>query len=459
MLQEATFNLTNYLDMKLWQKEGSINTEIERFTVGKDRELDLLLAKHDITGTLAHIRMLQSIDLLTKDELERLMEELRLIYSEVESGDFVIEDGVEDVHSQVELMLTKRLGDVGKKIHSGRSRNDQVLVDLKLFTRTELREVVELIVPLFEQLVTLSEQYKEVLIPGYTHYQVAMPSSFGLWFGAYAESLVDDMHSLLAAFKITNKNPLGSAAGYGSSFPLNRTMTTELLGFDDLNYNVVYAQMGRGKTERSVAQAISSVAATLSKMAQDICLYNSQNFSFVKFPDHLTTGSSIMPHKKNPDVFELIRAKCNKMMALPVEISLITNNLASGYHRDLQIIKESFLPVFEEIKSCLFISKYMLENIIINDGVIREEKYKYIFSVDVVNKLVLEGTSFRDAYKQVGLDIEAGTFEPLYDLEHSHEGSMGNLCNEQIKELMQDVLEGFSFDKMDAALANLLGKV
>jgi argininosuccinate lyase len=401
--------------------------------------------------------MLESIQLLTKEELDELIAELRRIYQSADAGDFVIEDGVEDVHSQVELMLTQRLGDVGKKIHSGRSRNDQVLVDLKLFTRTELREVVELIVPLFKQLLSLSEQYKNVLIPGYTHYQVAMPSSFGLWFGAYAESLVDDMHSLLAAFKITNKNPLGSAAGYGSSFPLNRNMTTELLGFDDLNYNVVYAQMGRGKTERSVAQAISSVAATLSKMAQDICLYNSQNFSFVKFPDHLTTGSSIMPHKKNPDVFELIRAKCNKMMALPVEISMITNNLSSGYHRDLQIIKESFLPVFEEIKSCLYISKYMLENIIINDGAIKEEKYKYIFSVDVVNKLVLEGMSFRDAYKQVGLDIEAGTFEPIYDLKHSHEGSMGNLCNHQIEQLMESVLAGFSFQKMDTALASLLG--
>ncbi len=443
--------------MKLWQKEGAINKQIEQFTVGKDRELDLLLAKHDITGTLAHITMLESIQLLPKEELDELIAELRRIYQSADAGDFVIEDGVEDVHSQVELMLTQRLGDVGKKIHSGRSRNDQVLVDLKLFTRTELREVVELIVPLFKQLLSLSEQYKNVLIPGYTHYQVAMPSSFGLWFGAYAESLVDDMHSLLAAFKITNKNPLGSAAGYGSSFPLNRNMTTELLGFDDLNYNVVYAQMGRGKTERSVAQAISSVAATLSKMAQDICLYNSQNFSFVKFPDHLTTGSSIMPHKKNPDVFELIRAKCNKMMALPVEISMITNNLSSGYHRDLQIIKESFLPVFEEIKSCLYISKYMLENIIINDGAIKEEKYKYIFSVDVVNKLVLEGMSFRDAYKQVGLDIEAGTFEPIYDLKHSHEGSMGNLCNHKIEQLMESVLAGFSFQKMDTALASLLG--
>ena len=442
--------------MKLWQKDGAINKEIERFTVGKDRELDLLLAKHDITGTIAHITMLESIGLLTSQELNTLVAELRSLYTEVIKGDFLIEDGIEDVHSQVELILTKRLGDVGKKIHSGRSRNDQVLVDLKLFTRTELREVVELVIPLFNELQKLSEQYKNIMIPGYTHYQVAMPSSFGLWFGAYAESLVDDMHSLLAAFRITNKNPLGSAAGYGSSFPLNRTMTTELLGFDDLNYNVVYAQMGRGKTERCVAQAISSVASTLSKLAQDVCLYNCQNFNLIKFPDHLTTGSSIMPHKKNPDVFELIRAKCNKMMALPVEISMITNNLASGYHRDLQIIKESFLPVFEDIKSCLFIAKYMLENIEVNAKAVNDEKYKYMFSVDVVNNMVINGTTFRDAYKQVGLDIEAGNFQPLEDLEHSHEGSMGNLCNDRIKNMMEQIMSEFSFEKIDVALANLL---
>jgi len=444
--------------MKLWQKEGAISKEIEKFTVGKDRELDLLLAKHDVTGTLAHITMLESINLLTSEELKTLTAELRTIYGEILEGDFVIEDGIEDVHSQVELILTKRLGEMGKKIHSGRSRNDQVLVDLKLFTRTELREVVELIQPLFEQLIELSEQYKDVMLPGYTHYQVAMPSSFGLWFGAYAESLVDDMHTLQSAFKITNKNPLGSAAGYGSSFPLNRTMTTELLGFDDLNYNVVYAQMGRGKTERSVAQALSSVAATLSKLAQDVCLYNCQNFDLIKFPSHLTTGSSIMPHKKNPDVFELIRAKCNKMMALPIEISMITNNLASGYHRDLQIIKESFLPVFDEMKSCLFIAKYMLENIIVNDSAIKDEKYKYMFSVDVVNKMVLDGTSFRDAYKKVGLDIEAGKFEPILETQHTHEGSMGNLCNDKIKAMMDEVVAGFSFEKMDAALESLLGQ-
>lgn len=454
---DSSFVIQKKTNMKLWQKEGEINKEIERFTVGRDRELDVLLAKHDIMGTLAHITMLESIDLLTAEELKILIAELRNIYKEVLDGNFEIEDGVEDVHSQVELILTKRLGEVGKKIHSGRSRNDQVLVDLKLFTRTELRDVVDLILPLFQQLIKLSEQYKDVLMPGYTHYQVAMPSSFGLWFGAYAESLVDDMEALLAAFKITNKNPLGSAAGYGSSFPLNRTMTTQLLGFDDLNYNVVYAQMGRGKTERAVAQALSSVASTLSKLAQDVCLYNNQNFAFVKFPDHLTTGSSIMPHKKNPDVFELIRAKCNKMLALPTEIIMITNNLASGYHRDLQIIKESFLPVFEEMKSCLYITKYMLENIIINDSAIHDEKYKYIFSVDVVNKMVLDGTSFRDAYKKVGLDIEAGTFKPIMEVEHTHEGSMGNLCNDKIQSMMDTLLAAFPFAKIDEAEQKLVG--
>jgi argininosuccinate lyase len=444
--------------MKLWQKEGfQVNKEIERFTIGKDKELDLLLAKHDVTGTLAHITMLESIGLLEKEELPILIEELRNIYTEIEAGNFIIEDGIEDVHSQVELMLTRRLGDLGKKIHSGRSRNDQVLVDLKLFIRSELREVVELISPLFDTLVELSEKYKNVLIPGYTHYQVAMPSSFGLWFGAYAESLVDDLMILNAAFRISNKNPLGSAAGYGSSFPLNRTMTTDLLGFEALNYNVVYAQMGRGKTERVVAEAIASVAATLAKMAQDVCLYISQNFGFISFPTHLTTGSSIMPHKKNPDVFELIRAKCNKIMALPNEIMLITANLASGYHRDLQIIKESFLPVFAEIKDCLAITEYSLNHIQINEEAIQDEKYRYIFSVEVVNNMVLEGTSFRDAYKIVGDSIEKGTFEPDREVNHTHEGSIGNLCNDRIKGLMEQTLKQFNFDKMDAALKNLLG--
>jgi argininosuccinate lyase len=445
--------------MKLWQKEGTeVNKEIERFTVGRDRELDVLLAKHDVTGTLAHITMLESIGLLEKEELPVLIKELRNIYQEIIGGNFVIEDGIEDVHSQVELLLTRRLGEMGKKIHSGRSRNDQVLLDMKLFIRSELREVVELIEPLIKTLITLSEQYKDVLLPGYTHYQVAMPSSFGLWFGAYAESLVDDLQVLLAAFKISNKNPLGSAAGYGSSFPLNRTMTTNLLGFDNLNYNVVYAQMGRGKTERIVAESLASVAATLAKLSQDVCLYINQNFSFISFPAHLTTGSSIMPHKKNPDVFELIRAKCNKIMALPNEIMLITGNLASGYHRDLQVIKESFLPVFAEIKDCLAITNYSLQHIVINKDSIKSKIYDYLFSVEVVNDLVLKGTSFRDAYRIVGENIEKGNFEPNYDVNHTHEGSIGNLCNDKIQAMADDLLKQFPFGSIDSALNKLLDK-
>ena len=445
--------------MKLWQKDGiEVNKEIERFTVGRDRELDVFLAKHDVTGTLAHITMLESIGLLEKEELPILINELINIYNEILKGNFTIEDGIEDVHSQVELILTRRLGELGKKIHSGRSRNDQVLLDMKLFIRTELREVVELIIPLIDTLLALSEKHKNVLLPGYTHYQIAMPSSFGLWFGAYAESLVDDLQILLAAFKISNKNPLGSAAGYGSSFPLNRTMTTELLGFDNLNYNVVYAQMGRGKTERVVSEALASVAATLSKLSQDICLYINQNFGFISFPSHLTTGSSIMPHKKNPDVFELIRAKSNKIMALPNEIMLITTNLASGYHRDLQVIKESFLPVFAEIKDCLSITDYSLQQIIINEKAIQDDKYKYLFSVEVVNEMVLKGTSFRDAYKIVGENIEKGDFEPSYDIHHTHEGSIGNLCNDKIKSMADKVYAQFPFKQIDDALSKLVSK-
>jgi argininosuccinate lyase len=443
--------------MKLWQKDGiEVNKEIERFTVGRDRELDVFLAKHDVTGTLAHITMLESIGLLEKEELPILINELINIYNEILKGNFTIEDGIEDVHSQVELILTRRLGELGKKIHSGRSRNDQVLLDMKLFIRTELREVVELIIPLIDTLIALSEKHKNVLLPGYTHYQIAMPSSFGLWFGAYAESLVDDLQILLAAFKISNKNPLGSAAGYGSSFPLNRTMTTELLGFDNLNYNVVYAQMGRGKTERVVSEALASVAATLSKLSQDICLYINQNFGFISFPSQLTTGSSIMPHKKNPDVFELIRAKSNKIMALPNEIMLITTNLASGYHRDLQVIKESFLPVFAEIKDCLSITDYSLQQIIINENAIHDDKYKYLFSVEVVNEMVLKGTSFRDAYKIVGENIEKGDFEPSYDIHHTHEGSIGNLCNDKIKSMADQVYAQFPFKRIDDALSKLI---
>lgn len=442
--------------MKLWQKDTDVNKRIEQFTVGKDRDMDLYLAPHDVIGTLAHITMLETINLIPTDELPTLKKELKTIYNEIQKGNFEIQDGVEDVHSQVELMLTERLGEMGKKIHSGRSRNDQVLVDLKLFIRHELKSIVELIQPLFKQLTNLSEQYKHVLIPGYTHYQVAMPSSFGLWFGAYAESLVDDMQMILAAYKIANKNPLGSAAGYGSSFPLNRTLTTELLGFEDLNYNVVYAQMGRGKTERVVAQAFAALASTLGKMAQDVCLYNSQNFNFLSFPKELTTGSSIMPHKKNPDVFELIRSKSNKIQALPTEIAMITTNLASGYHRDLQTIKESFVPVFDELKDILMIATYMFENVIINENSINDDKYDYIFSVEVVNNMVVNGTSFRDAYKQVGLDIEAGTFTPSKEVNHTHEGSIGNLQNDKIEAMMNKVVSEFQFSKVDNAIQELL---
>ena len=442
--------------MKLWAKNFEISKEIEKFTVGKDREMDLYLAEHDVTGTLAHIKMLETINLLEKSELEILTTELQKIYAEIKAGKFEIEEGIEDVHSQVELILTERLGEMGKKIHSGRSRNDQVLLDMKLFIRTQIREIVELSQPLFNQLIALSEKHKNILIPGYTHYQIAMPSSFGLWFGAYAESLVDDMTTLQAAFKIANKNPLGSAAGYGSSFPLNRTLTTELLGFDKLNYNVVYAQMGRGKTELITAQALSNIAATLNKLAQDICLYMCQNFGFITFPNHLTTGSSIMPHKKNPDVFELIRSKTNVIKSLPNQINMITTNLPHGYHRDLQTIKENFVPVFDELKSILAITTYMLENIIVKNDIVSDEKYQYIFSVEVVNDLVLKGMSFRDAYKKVGMDIENGDFKPLTEVHHTHEGSIGNLCNESIKSMMQEALQAFNFEKIDEALEELL---
>ncbi|QQS29880.1 MAG: argininosuccinate lyase [Sphingobacteriales bacterium] len=442
--------------MKLWQKGFEISKEIEVFTIGKDKDLDVLLAAHDVLGSLAHIKMLLSIGLLTQPEWQTLTLELRTIYQEIQQGKFIIEEGVEDVHSQVELILTRRLGEMGKKIHSGRSRNDQVLLDLKLFIRHEIEEVVKLVEPLFNTLITLSNRYKDVLLPGYTHYQVAMPSSFGLWFGAYAESLVDDMILLEAAYKITNKNPLGSAAGYGSSFPLNRQMTTDLMGFDALNFNVVYAQMGRGKTERIVADAMASIAATMSKLAQDVCLYISQNFGFVSLPDHLTTGSSIMPHKKNPDVFELIRAKCNKLAVLPQQIAMITANLPSGYHRDLQVIKEDFLPAFEDLKNCLAITCFMLENIKVNPDAIKDDRYRYMFSVEVVNQLVVEGTTFRDAYKIVGEDIASGKYKPSFTVQHTHEGSIGNLCNEEINRLMQQTLNHFGFEKIHLALNRLL---
>ena len=443
---------------KLWEKSVQVNKEIERFTVGLDREMDLYLAKHDVLGSMAHITMLESIGLLTSDELASLLEELKNIYSMAERGEFVIEEGVEDVHSQVELMLTRKLGDVGKKIHSGRSRNDQVLLDLKLFTRSQLKDIAEDVEQLFNALIQQSEHYKNVLMPGYTHLQIAMPSSFGLWFGAYAESLVDDMLFLQAAFKLCNRNPLGSAAGYGSSFPLNRTMTTELLGFDSMNYNVVYAQMGRGKMERNVAFALASIAGTISKLAFDACMFNSQNFGFVKLPDECTTGSSIMPHKKNPDVFELTRAKCNKLQSLPQQIMMIANNLPSGYFRDLQIIKEVFLPAFQELKDCLQMTTYIINKIKVNEEILNDDKYLYIFSVEEVNRLAREGMPFRDAYKKVGLDIEAGKFTHNKQVNHTHEGSIGNLCNEQITSLMQQVVKGFNFSNMIAAEKALLGR-
>ena len=443
---------------KLWEKSVQVNQEIERFTVGLDREMDLYLAKHDVLGSMAHITMLESIGLLTSNELATLLEELKNIYSMAERGEFVIEEGVEDVHSQVELMLTRKLGDVGKKIHSGRSRNDQVLLDLKLFTRSQLKEIAEDVEQLFNALIQQSEHYKNVLMPGYTHLQIAMPSSFGLWFGAYAESLVDDMLFLQAAFKLCNRNPLGSAAGYGSSFPLNRTMTTELLGFDSMNYNVVYAQMGRGKMERNVAFALASIAGTISKLAFDACMFNSQNFGFVKLPDECTTGSSIMPHKKNPDVFELTRAKCNKLQSLPQQIMMIANNLPSGYFRDLQIIKEVFLPAFQELKDCLQMTTYIINKIKVNEEILNDDKYLYIFSVEEVNRLAREGMPFRDAYIKVGLDIEAGKFTHNKQVSHTHEGSIGNLCNEQITALMQQVVKGFNFSNMIAAEKALLGR-
>ena len=442
--------------MKLWEKNFEVNKEIERFTVGRDREMDLYLAKYDVLGSMAHITMLESIGLIGKDELPVLLAELRNIYAQCERGEFVIEDDIEDVHSQVELLLTRKLGDMGKKIHSGRSRNDQVLVDLKLFTRHELMAVADEVKTLFDELIKKSNQFKDVLMPGYTHLQIAMPSSFGLWFGAYAESLCDDMLFLQAAYKMTNRNPLGSAAGYGSSFPLNRQMTTDLLGFDTMDYNVVYAQMGRGKTERNVGFAIATIAGTLAKMAFDACLFNSQNFQFVKLPKECTTGSSIMPHKKNPDVFELIRAKCNKLQALPQQVTLIMNNLPVGYFRDLQIIKEVFLPAFGELKDCLQMAAYIINKIEVNDHILDNPMYDPMFSVEEVNRLAAAGMPFRDAYKKVGLDIEAGQFKANKDIHHTHEGSIGNLCNDRIETLMKSVLEGFAFERVTTAVEKLL---
>lgn len=444
--------------MKLWEKNFEINREIERFTVGRDREMDLYLAKYDVLGSMAHITMLESIGLLKKDELSALLDELKAIYALCERGEFRIEDDVEDVHSQVELLLTRRLGDMGKKIHSGRSRNDQVLVDLKLFTRHQLKDIADEVKILFDELIAKSNQYRDVLMPGYTHLQIAMPSSFGLWFGAYAESLTDDLLFLQAAYKMTNRNPLGSAAGYGSSFPLNRTMTTELLGFDSMDYNVVYAQMGRGKMERNVGFAIATIAGTIAKMAFDACLFNSQNFAFVKLPKECTTGSSIMPHKKNPDVFELIRAKCNKLQALPQQVTLIMNNLPCGYFRDLQIIKEVFLPAFDELKDCLQMTAYIINKMKVNEHILDNPMYDPMFSVEEVNRLAAAGMPFRDAYKTVGLAIENGTYKADKQIHHTHEGSIGNLCNDKIATLMDSTLEGFHFGRVEEAEKKLLAE-
>ena len=441
---------------KLWTKNVQMTQEIEKFTIGRDREMDLYLAKYDILGSMAHITMLETIGLLTSDELTQLLTQLRELYTQAEQGQFQIEDGVEDIHSQVELMLTRILGDTGKKIHSGRSRNDQVLVDLRLFIRDRIRQIATLTYDLFQELIAQSERYKEVLMPGYTHLQVAMPSSFGLWFGAYAESLADDMQYLLAAWNITNRNPLGSAAGYGSSFPLNRQLTTDLLGFDTMDYNVVYAQMGRGKTERNVAYSMATIAGTLAKLAFDACMFSSQNFAFVKLPDDCTTGSSIMPHKKNPDVFELTRAKCNKIQALPQTITLIMNNLPSGYFRDLQIIKEAILPAFDELADCLRMTKYIISKIHVNTDILDNPIYDNMFSVEEVNRLASAGTPFRDAYKQVGLAIEAGQFTPDKHIHHTHEGSIGNLCNDRILSLMDATYSQFTFSRVDAAIKKLL---
>ncbi|MBS1559906.1 MAG: argininosuccinate lyase [Bacteroidetes bacterium] len=442
--------------MKLWQKSKDSLKSVTEFTTGNDREMDLFLAPFDVLGSLAHIRMLESIQLLTKEELTVLTQELKNIYWEVQKGNFKIEEGIEDVHSQIELLLTQKLGDTGKKIHSGRSRNDQVLVDLKLFLRHEIQQLTRSLENLFGLLLAKSEEHKNKLLPGYTHFQLAMPSSFGLWFSAYAESLSDDLIPLLAAYRIANKNPLGSAAGYGSSFPLNRQLTTDLLGFDDLNYNVVYAQMGRGKTERIVAQALANIAFTLTKLATDACLFLNQNFGFISFPDELTTGSSIMPHKKNPDVFELIRAKGNSLLALPNDIALLTANLPSGYHRDFQLLKEKIFPAFKTLTDCLDMASLMISSVQVKDRILEEEKYQYLFSVEEVNKLVLSGVPFRDAYKKVGQDIDNGIFAYSTQIHHTHEGSIGNLCLDKIKSAFQKNLLAFQFDKADKAIEQLI---
>ncbi len=444
--------------MKLWQKNKTSLKEVEKFTVGNDREMDLSLASFDVLGNIAHAKMLATVGLLSNSEADLLTKELQNIYKEIEAGNFVMQDDVEDIHSQIEFLLTQKLGDVGKKIHSARSRNDQVLVDIKLYLRNEIEQLVVNTKQFFDLLILQSNNYQNDLLPGYTHLQLAMPSSFGLWFGAFAESLVDDVISLQAAYKIINKNPLGSAAGYGSSFPINRTLTAALLGFEELNYNVVYAQMGRGKSERIVASAMANIAATLSKLSMDACLFLNQNFGFISFPDELTTGSSIMPHKKNPDVFELIRSHCNRIQALPNEIMLMTTNLPSGYHRDLQLLKEHIIPAFKNLNNCLQMAGLMLSNISVKKDILKDEKYQYLFSVEEVNKLVLKGVPFRDAYKQIGQGIEAGDFQYSTNINHTHEGSIGNLCNNKIEEMMQNILKQFNFEKLHQTIELLVNK-
>lgn len=443
--------------MKLWQKDKDVLHDVESFTVGRDREMDLYLARFDVQGSLAHIQMLESIGLLTRPELEKLSGELRSIYKEIEKGGFTIEEGVEDVHSQIELLLTKKLGDTGKKIHSGRSRNDQVLVDIRLLLRDELEQLVHSIRSLFDLLISLSNKHKDDLLPGYTHLQLAMPSSFGLWFGAYAESLVDDVITIVSAYRVSNKNPLGSAAGYGSSFPLNRKMTTELLGFATLNYNAVYAQMGRGKTERIAAAAMANVAATLAKLAMDVTLFMNQNFGFMSFPDELTTGSSIMPHKKNPDVFEIIRGRCNQIASLPNTIMMMTANLPSGYHRDLQLLKELLFPAFGSLRDCLAMTHMMLSAVKVKQNILDDEKYTYLFTVEEVNKLVQQGVPFRDAYRQIGEQVEKGAFKHTGAIKHTHEGSIGNLCNDDIVAQMDLIIGKLPFATVHKAIDELIG--
>jgi argininosuccinate lyase len=440
---------------KIWKKGTDNDQRVDQFTVGKDRELDLQMAEWDVLGSMAHCIMLEKIGLLRSDELQILHKGLKEIMAEIEAGDFSIADDVEDVHSQVEGLLTQRYGEVGKKIHSGRSRNDQVLVDLKLYFRAEIQAIAEETKALFELLQALAEKHKDKLMPGYTHLQIAMPSSFGLWFGAYAESLADDLQLLLAAWKVCNRNPLGSAAGYGSSFPLDRRLTTTLLGFDDLNYNVVYAQMGRGKTERILAEAIAGIAATVGKMAMDITLYLNQHFAFISFPDHLTTGSSIMPHKKNPDVFELTRARCNQLVALPASLNQVLGNLPSGYHRDLQQVKELIFPGINQIKDILGMMQYMLPNIQVKEHILNNDMYTYLFSVEEVNRLVLEGVPFREAYRQVGEAIARQDFQPKREVKHSHEGSIGQLNLQEVAQYFQDTFQHFSFDQVELAILSL----